>query len=634
MTKTRNLFAATIVLTVVVGSTVTAGALRRDDQPGRRPPSPRRPEPITLSFEVRSLDGTGNNRAHPDWGSVDTLYRRIAPATYADGTSAMVSGPDPRYISNRIFNDTAQNIFSNRGMTQWVWTWGQLLDHTFGLRQSSTTDEKVPLAFNTADALEEFRNDLGAISFSRSTPAPNATPRQQTNTVSSYIDGWPVYGGTADRLEWLREGPVNGDLADNSAKLFLPGGYLPVATARGDATTAPHMDLMGRLQGDPTSAVIAGDVRANENIGLTTAHTLLAREHNRIIDLLPTSLTDQQRFDIARRIVGAEEQHITYTQFLPDLGVRLAAYRGYDPKVNTSLSNEFATVGYRAHSMIHGAFDIEVDGEETEIPLNQAFGNPALLQQVGIDAVASGLANEQQYANDEQIDNQLRSVLFQIPGPASADPMACLDGPTLPDCFSGVVDLAALDIQRGRDHGMPSYNDLRRAYGLAPRSSFTAITGESTDALPAGMTIDDPRIVEVVALYDAAGNRVEPGTDEAKEDVVRAVRRSTVAARLKGIYGTIAKVDAFVGMSAEKHVPGTEMGELELAMWTEQFTRLRDGDRFYFLNDPVLDQIRRQYGIDYRITLAQLIVANTDVSPDELPADAFRLTPAPPAHRI
>ena len=74
-----------------------------------------------------------------------------------------------------------------------------------------------------------------------------------------------------------------------------------------------------------------------------------------------------------------------------------------------------------------------------------------------------GIGLESQYKNDEQIDNQLRSVLFQIPVPGNPE---CLDGPELPDCFTGVVDLGAIDIERGRDHGMPSYNQLRQAFGL------------------------------------------------------------------------------------------------------------------------------------------------------------------------
>ena len=171
------------------------------------------------------------------------------------------------------------------------------------------------------------------------------------------MDASNVYGTSEQRLEWLREGPVDGDLANNGARLLLAGNYLPRADARGNPDTAPAMDLMGALS--PGKAAVAGDVRANENIALTATHTLLAREHNRIVDLLPGSLSEQQKFDIARRVVGAEVQYITYNEFLPALGVKLPPYRGYDPGVNPGLSNEFAVVGYRAHSMIHGEFDLD-----------------------------------------------------------------------------------------------------------------------------------------------------------------------------------------------------------------------------------------------------------------------------------
>ena len=109
--------------------------------------------------------------------------------------------------------------------------------------------------------------------------------------------------------------------------------------------------------GMPGQAMVAGDVRANENIALTATHTLFAREHNRIVDQLPRLLPEEQRFQIARRVVGAEQQFITYNEFLPALGVRLSDYRGYNPNVNATLGNEFAVVGYRAHSMIHGELE-------------------------------------------------------------------------------------------------------------------------------------------------------------------------------------------------------------------------------------------------------------------------------------
>lgn len=79
------------------------------------------------SFEARSLDGTGNNVLHPNAGAAGANYIRIAPSAYADGVSSQRSGstaPNARYISNRIFNDVGQNLFSERNMSQWAWDLG------------------------------------------------------------------------------------------------------------------------------------------------------------------------------------------------------------------------------------------------------------------------------------------------------------------------------------------------------------------------------------------------------------------------------------------------------------------------------------------------------------------------------
>src|SRR5882762_11542793 len=516
-------------------------------------------------FASRTLDGSGNNPRHPDWGRAGTLYLRVAPTRYRDGISSMATGPSVRYVSNRIFNDVGENIFSKDGVTQWGWVWGQFLDHDFGLRDERPA-ENAPIGFDQADPLEAFANDLGAIGFARTPAAPGTgvnTPRQQVNTLSSYIDASNVYGVDPARLEWLRVGPVDGDMSNNGARLMLTADdFLPRAGARGNPSTAPAMDLMGPLVGTPNRAVVAGDVRANENIALTSLHTLFAREHNRIVASLPLWLSAEERFQIARRVVGAEIQYITYTQFLPALGVALEPYRGYDPTVNPGLSNEFAVVGYRAHSMIHGEFDTTVratrytDAElaafaargivithnpdttiTLEIPLASAFGTPDLLHQLGLGPVFRSLS-QRQYENDEQIENALRSVLFQIPKPGIADPTVCGVPVVNPDCFSGVSDLGAIDVARGRDHGIPTYNDLRRAYGLAPKTSFVDVTGEATQRFPvdplinAQHPINDPNILDFVELRDAKGNLVAPDSEQAQEEVVFGLRRTTVAARL------------------------------------------------------------------------------------------------------
>jgi hypothetical protein len=242
------------------------------------------------------------------------------------------------------------------------------------------------------------------------------------------------------------------------------------------------------------------------------------------------------------------------------------------------------------------------------IPLAVAFGNPDLLQQVGIGPVLQSLS-EHQYKNDEQIDNSMRSVLFQVPKPGLADPAVCGQPVVNPDCFSDVADLGADDIQRGRDHGMPTYNQLRRAYGLAAATSFTQITGESTDRFPFGTSCNSPSSLEFVALKDESGNPVPLGN---QEDATSGLRRSTVAARLRCLYGSVDNIEAFVGMVSEQHVPGTEFGPLQLAIWRQQFAALRDGDSMYYANDPLLDQIRQRFGITYRHTLGEIVTLNTN----------------------
>src|SRR5207302_599068 len=98
----------------------------------------------TFDFEARSLDGGGNNVAHPTWGAVGTQYGRVAPPYYANGIGSLVYQSNaklaPRFISNRIFNniDTNTNtdvtLFSEQEVSQFGWLWGQFVDHTIVLR--------------------------------------------------------------------------------------------------------------------------------------------------------------------------------------------------------------------------------------------------------------------------------------------------------------------------------------------------------------------------------------------------------------------------------------------------------------------------------------------------------------------
>ncbi|MGE5830276.1 MAG: peroxidase family protein [Micromonosporaceae bacterium] len=645
--RRRRPLIATLVALAVVGAVSVSQSASAADDGGVSD------APILGIWEVQSLNGINNNQFFPTLGASNTQYLRIGPVRYADGKSQMVTGPNVRNVSNRIFNDTNVNVFSERGVTQWGAVWGQFLDHTFGLRQENGTTANIP--FSSTDPLESFTNTLGNIPFVRSAAAPGTgvtNARQHINTVSSFIDAWAVYGGSDVRLDWLKNGSQDGNPDNNSATLLMPSNYLPRRDARGNPAAAPTMAIDGRLLSNPNSAVVAGDVRANENVGLTSVHTLFAREHNRIVSLLPSWVSQYDKFQLARAVVIAEQQYITYNEFLPAIGVTLPAYQGYNQFLDPSMAHEFASTGYRAHSFLHGDIDVDtnvsrysqatldalaaqgiavaVDGADVEItiPQNVASFNPTLVSQVQLGPLTAGLAAEPQYRNDEMIDNQFRSILFRIPVSGNPD---CLDGPTMPQCFNAVMDLGAVDVQRGRDHGMPTYNQMRNAYGLASKTSFTSITGETTESFPVdplltpGNEINDPNCLDIVALFDINGNP----TTEANNDATRAVKRCTVAARLKAIYGSVSNLDAFTGMVAEKHLAGSELGELQRAIWADQFGALRDGDRFFYLNDPLQSFIRNNFGIDSRKTLAQVIAANTDVPIGDLPANVFRIPGSP-----
>jgi hypothetical protein len=137
-----------------------------------------------VSSSVRSLDGSGNNRQHDDWGKAGTPYSRVTAAFYADRVGTMAAGPSPRRISNRLFNDLGQNVFSENNISQWGWTWGQFIDHDLGLRDE-TPAESAPIQFDASDPLEGFHNvgtTLAAPGRVRPTPGSRRARSAATST--------------------------------------------------------------------------------------------------------------------------------------------------------------------------------------------------------------------------------------------------------------------------------------------------------------------------------------------------------------------------------------------------------------------------------------------------------------------
>lgn len=499
----------------------------------------------------RTIDGTCNNSANIEWGATDIELMRSMEADYSssDYWNAMAGEdrPSPRAISNYV-SAQSESVPSPRNLSSFVFTWGQFLDHDIDLTPEGHTEyepismpEDEPLF--TAD-IPFFRSEIH-----EGTGVDNA--RQQTNLITSWIDGSNVYGSEQTRADWLRT------FTDGKLKTST-GNFLPYNTTDGEyesniGENAPSM----AGDGDGTNKVfVAGDVRANEQPGLTVLHTLFVREHNRICERLKQDgmNNDEEMYQIARKRVGAYLQAITYREFLPALGIQLAPYQNYRPHIQPDITNLFATAAYRlGHTMVTNellVLDNQCeDVENGSISLLEGFFNPSIVPQYGLDPFLKGLSVQVQEAVDLQIIDNLRNFLF-------GDPNA--------EVVFG-LDLASLNIQRGRDHGLPDYNSTRKQY---------------------------------------TGQRANKFRDITKDDDLR---RALSDAYVKDIHN----IDAWVGMLAEDKLPNSSVGATLHAVLKSQFERLRDGDAFYYEYDQALTNSQRN---DIRnTTLSDIIERNTDL---------------------
>ena len=203
--------------------------------------TPRVQVPTVSSFLFRSIDGSGNNVFRPTWGQAGTNYLRVAPMHYANGINSIDDTVNARYISNRVFNDIGQNLFSENDISQWGWAWGQFLDHDFGLRDE-TPAESNPIPFDErrpARGVHErpgrarLHADAGRARYRRHDAAPAG------NTISSYHRRLGRVRRRRRPLEWLRVGPVNGNPADNGATADAAGRLPAEGHARGNAGDRP-----------------------------------------------------------------------------------------------------------------------------------------------------------------------------------------------------------------------------------------------------------------------------------------------------------------------------------------------------------------------------------------------------------
>jgi hypothetical protein len=341
-----------------------------------------------------------------------------------------------------------------------------------------------------------------------------------------------VYGSDATRAAALRT--MTGGMMKTSAGDLLPFNTdnLPV-----------EIHIPGT---DPTTLFVAGDVRVNENSELAAMQTLFLREHNywaqKFAAANPT-WDDQTIYDHARQIVIAELQSITYNQFLPALlGAKaIKSYKGYNPKVNPSISAEFSTAAFRVgHSLVNGNIDFFAnDGSESHDPLdfNVSADSPAVLEGgtgfvgSGVDFILKYLVADNAQEVDSHVEDALRNQLF-----AAGMPL-----------FGG-SDLYSLDIQRGRDLGLPDYNSVRAAYGLPKVKSYNQITRDKT--------VQADLRQEYGTHTDSKGHTVD----------------------------NVDNMDLFVAGLSENHVAGGSVGPTFTRIIADQFQRTRDGDRLWYQN--------------------------------------------------
>ncbi len=503
----------------------------------------------------RTYDGSFNNLAEPDWGAAGSNLLRLVSTAYADSISAPggVDRPNPRTISNTLFSQE-NPINDPLSLSDFCWVFGQFIDHDIGITPEG--GESAIIKVPTGDPhFDPLGMGIAIIPMHRNVFDPNTgtsaeNPRQHPNMITAFVDGSGIYGSDVERADWLR--------SFESGKLKVSeGNLLPFNTMDGELTgeldeSAPEMD---NATGISDKFFVAGDVRANENPLLLSFHTLFVREHNRICDQLVVKhpdWDDEALYQQARKLIGGLIQSIVYDEWLPAMGVNLPTYEGYQESVNPQLSNVFTAAAFRlGHTLLNSTIQrIGNDGEvipQGNLSLQDAFFNPFTFIETGdIDPFFKGMATQIQQNMDPKLINDVRNFLFGPPG-------------------AGGLDLAAININRGRERGLPDFNTVRASLGLPTYDFFQQINSN-------------------------AG----------------------VFTRLLSMYADIEDIDPWVGMLAESPMPGALFGETIMEIIAHHFQTLRDGDRFYYLVDPMLTDEDKDW--IKQTSLHDVIMTNTKIS--------------------
>ena len=502
-------------------------------------------------LRYRTINGTCNNLFFPLNGAANMAFARMLPAVYEDGISQPLGynqalagrafegpWPSPRFISWHLVKDLEHS--NNRGLTHMFMAYGQFLDHDLDLAPVFEDEENggdlecgcnytnrcFPIPVGRDDPVFGTRTAHRGecLPLTRSIPACRCSGQQadlsrtQLNQLTSFIDGSQIYGSSEKKANDLR---------------MHIGGFLKMGGVTGSRkTNLPFQDKLSPMRGGGP-LFDAGDTRSNEVVTLTVTHTIWHREHNRIareLSRINPCWGDERLYQETRRIIGAMLQIITYEEYLPVLfgqyySEYVPQYSEYNPFVDATIPNSFGAAAFRfGHSLIRPTFQ-RLDKNwnpvpEGPLPLERSFFNPSeYFKSNGTDPLLRGLLVSVSRDVDEFVNNILTTKLFTESPERTG------------------MDLASLNIQRGRDHGIPPYRKWRQfCNNVFPR-------------------------------------RNSPFQYSNTERVMR---------EIYGENGYREGMDLWVGGLSEKKLPTAQVGPTFACILGLTFTRLRDGDRFWY----------------------------------------------------
>ncbi|XP_076171397.1 peroxidasin [Ptiloglossa arizonensis] len=538
--------------------------------------------------KYRSIDGSCNNLLHPTWGSSYTGFHRVLQPIYENGFSSPVGWergrryygypkPAARLISTTLVS--THNVTPDVRITHMVMQWGQFLDHDLdhslpavsseswdGIDCKKSCDNAAPCFPMEVPPGDPRIDNRRCIDFIRTSAVCGSgmtsvlwgsfTPREQLNQLTSYLDASQVYGYDDDLARDLRDFSTDHGLLREGPTIPGHKPLLPYASGQ-------FVDCRRNQLESSINCFVAGDIRANEQVGLLAMHAIWLREHNRIareLREINPHWNGEKLYQEARKIVGAEMQFITYQQWMPhvfDGTVEeiLGPYRGYNPNLDASVSNVFATAALRfGHTLIQPRLE-RLNESFQSIPqgpllLRDAFFAPwRLVEEGGVDPLIRGMfATPAKLKLPEQnLNSELTEQLFRT-------------------AHAVALDLAAMNIQRGRDHALPGYLEWRRFCNMSRVETF--------------------------------------------EDLASDIRSAKVRQKLRELYGHPGNMDVWVGSVLEDQLPNAKVGPLFKCLLLEQFRRTRDGDRFWYESPTVFKP--EQLAQIKQTTLARVLCDNGD----------------------